>query len=397
MEKQVKLNERKLKIALFIDTFYPMIDGVIQVVDNYAKRLCKTHDVTVFTIKPRKKGFDDSTLPYKVVRCKRIKLPFLDYDMPTPKFDSKFKKAIFNEKFDIVHIHSPFGIGKLGVKYAKKNNVPVVATLHSQYYKDFLKESHSKVIAKLLLKNIIKVFNRCDECWAVNKGISELYKNEYKLKAPVYVQHNATDLINPNFSTKELTCFNNKYNLKSDEIVLLFVGRLTSLKNIFFIADALKILKQKKFNFKMVYVGSGPDEDKLKKTIINYKLTDNVIFAGKICDKNELSKFYNRANLFLFPSAYDTDGLVKYEAACFNTPTLSLKGLYCSSNIKDQVNGYLSENSVEDFANTIIKIFDNKKQYEEVCLNCHKDLYVTWDDAVKLAEKDYFRLIDAKK
>lgn len=396
MEKQVKLNEKKLKIALFIDTFYPMIDGVIQVVDNYAKRLCKTHDVTVFTIKPRKKGFDDSTLPYKVVRCKRIKLPFLDYDMPTPKFDSKFKKAIFNEKFDIVHIHSPFGIGKLGVKYAKKYNVPVVATLHSQYYKDFLKESHSKVIAKLLLKNIIKVFNRCDECWAVNSEVANIYYNEYKINKMPLTRNNGTDMI-PFDNLAKIEELKNNYKIKENQKIFLFVGRLTILKNILFIAESLKILKDKNFNFKMIYVGSGPDEEILKAKIKELGLVEGVILTGKISDRNTLACIYKMSNLFLFPSLYDCSSLVQIEASCQSTPCVFIKGSATSATVTDQVNGYLSENSVEDFANTIIKIFENKKQYEEVCLNCHKDLYVTWDDAVKLAEKDYFRLIDAKK
>lgn len=113
------MNQR-LKVGLFIDTFYPMIDGVVQVVDNYARRLSKDCDVTVFAPTGRKK-FDDSTLPYRVVRCtKKIKLFFLDYDLPLPKSDKKFLNELENSTLDIVHIHSPFSMGGGGSSICEK-------------------------------------------------------------------------------------------------------------------------------------------------------------------------------------------------------------------------------------------------------------------------------------
>ena len=98
--------KERLKIALFIDTYFPMIDGVVMVVDNYAKRLQKYADVTVFCPTVDKNFKDNHS--YKVVRCKSFKPFFLDYVAPLPRLDRKFKKYIKNSHFDIVHIHSPF-------------------------------------------------------------------------------------------------------------------------------------------------------------------------------------------------------------------------------------------------------------------------------------------------
>ena len=129
----------KLTIGLFIDTYYPMIDGVISVVDKYAKRLLKYGDVIVFAPEVPGQKFDDSKLEYKVVRCKSIKMPIVDYSLPLPRFDKNFKKQLKKYDLDIVHIHSPFTIGKMGINYAKKRNIPVVATMHSQFKLDFLR------------------------------------------------------------------------------------------------------------------------------------------------------------------------------------------------------------------------------------------------------------------
>ena len=85
----------KIKIALFIDTYYPMIDGVVNVVDNYARLLNKKADVDVAVFCPvMDKNYKDN-FEYKVVRCKSKKLFFLDYNLPTPNIDKKFKKTCF--------------------------------------------------------------------------------------------------------------------------------------------------------------------------------------------------------------------------------------------------------------------------------------------------------------
>ena len=128
-----------MKVGLFIDTFFPMIDGVVILVDNYARRLSKFCDVVVFAPSIPNSNFDDTTLPYKVIRCKSLSIFTLDYSLPIPKLDKNFIEILENEKLDLVHIHSPFAIGKIGIDYAKKYNIPSISTIHSQFKQDFQK------------------------------------------------------------------------------------------------------------------------------------------------------------------------------------------------------------------------------------------------------------------
>ena len=104
-----------------------MVDGVVQVVDNYARYLSEFCNVTVFVPKGRKEYKDN--FPYKVVRSSIMRVFFLDYDLPLPKLDSKFKKELAKANLDIVHIHSPFTMGKIGLDYAKKTQ----NTLHCDH------------------------------------------------------------------------------------------------------------------------------------------------------------------------------------------------------------------------------------------------------------------------
>ena len=139
--------ENKITIGLFNDSFFPMADGVLMVVDNYARRLSKYANVIVFVPRYLGKDFDDSTLPYKVVRCYSLKVPFLDYSLPMPKLDPKFMKELDKYKLDIVHIHSPFTMGMAGLSYAKKHHIPCVATMHTQFKQDIQRFVHNDTLA----------------------------------------------------------------------------------------------------------------------------------------------------------------------------------------------------------------------------------------------------------
>lgn len=387
----------KITIGLFIDTFFPMIDGVTMVVDNYAKRLTKYANVIVFAPEYLKAQYDDSKFLYKVVRCKSVKMPIIDYSLPMPKIDKEFMHELNNTKLDIVHIHSPFTIGKIGVEYAKKNNVPAIATMHSQYKKDFLRAVKFEPLANLLTKVIIRQYNKCDACWAVNSEIAKIYYEEYKYKKLPKVMGNATDMKLVENMEQAKKLINEKYNISPDEKVFLFVGRINNLKNVFLIANSLKILKEK-YNpkFKMLFVGSGQDEDELKSIIDKNKMNQDIIMCGKISDRELLANIYARADLFLFPSLYDASSIVQIEAASQKTPTLFVEGAATTATITENVNGFISQNNEEDFAEKINEIINNKALYDSVCENVYKDIYINWDSQVSKVFDSYMEIISER-
>ena len=240
-----------------------------------------------------------------MVRCKSLKAPIIDYGLPIPELDEKFKKALSKSNLDIVHIHSPFMVGKSGIKYAKKHNIPVIATMHSQFKQDLKRAVKNDKIATILNNTIIKTFNKCDECWAVNSEVARIFFEDYGYKTMPRVMNNSTDM--EEFQNKEEACerINKLHNIKPEEKVFLFVGRINSLKNIFFLAESLKILKETSdLNYKMLFVGSGQDEEELKKWITKNNMEDRIILCGRVSDRELLASYYARADLFLFPSLY---------------------------------------------------------------------------------------------
>ena len=382
------------KVGLFIDTWYPMVDGVIKVVDNYARRLVKYCDVVVFC--PATHNYsktDDEALPYEVVRCASLPIIGNDYDIPTAVLDPKFDAQLFRSGIDFVHIHSPFSVGLAGALFAKLHRIPAVATLHSQYRQDFEQQTHLtgkiKPAVDLAMSSVMHVFNMCDECWAVNGAIRDLYINDYGLTAPCKVRLNATDHLpvqDPAAAAEEV---NRKFGIPADATVFLFVGRINFIKNIDFTIRSLAIAKKMGLkNFRMLFAGKGQDEDKLAALVQEEGLTEEVVMCG-LTDKPMLEKLYSRAKLFLFPSLYDANSLVQIEAACQGTPTVFLEGARTAATVTPGVNGYISACSEEEYARTIMDILHDEEGYSRISAQAKATLYHNWDDVVREVYSDY--------
>ena len=114
-------------------------------------------------------------------------------------------------------------------------------------------------------------------------------------------------------------------------------------------------------------------------------------------ERELIKALYLRAKLFLFPSMYDASSLVQIEAASQSTPTIFLKGSATSATVTDNVNGFLSENSIEAFADKITEILNNNELYNKVSEGAFRDLYVTWDDCVREIQEKYKSAINNKK
>ena len=387
-----------MKVGLFIDTFYPMVDGVVKVVDNYASRLAKKCEVVVFC--PAVKDYDESLdkqLPYEVVRCHSLPMGNLDYSLPLGSADPAFEIALVKSSLDLVHIHSPFTVGFAGALYAHTHGLPLIGTLHSQYRQDFEKSLKLEPALNAAMSAVMMVFNSCDRCWAVNASIKDLYVNEYGLTSPCSVMLNATDHTPVADEAAAANRVNSRYGIAPGETVLLFVGRINFLKNIDFIVRSLKILKDRGLHFKMIFAGQGQDYQKLVDLTESLGLSGDVVMTGLVNGREDLQDLYSRAKLFLFPSLYDANSLVQIEAACQGTPTVFLKGARTAATVTDGVNALVCEPTEEDFASRIEEVLKNESLYRQLSAAAREQLYLDWDTVVDRVYGEYLAAVEAKK
>ncbi len=384
----------ELIIGQFNDSYEPVMDGVANVTKNYAywldKKGCKSYVVT-----PSVPGYQDSNSP-EVIRYFSVPLPYRKpYRFGIPQFDYSFKHDLKNIPFDLVHCHSPFSSGQLGLKLAKKRDIPIVATFHSKFYDDFKDAVKLDSIAKILTTIIVEFYNKVDSVWTVNQSTAATLK-EYGYKGNIEIVYNGADF---EFlqNEKELTKKAKDYlKVDDDELVFLFVGQHIWQKNLKMLMEALRILKNKEINYKMFFVGEGIAKKELEKMVDEYNLQESVKFLGVITDRSLLQLCFLRANLFLFPSLYDTSGIVVREAAAVKTPSLVIADSNAAEGIEDNVNGFISKNNEEAFAQRIIEIIADKEKLKSAGERAQKTIYKSWEDIVDEVKLRYIELIKSK-
>ena len=175
---------------------------------------------------------------------------------------------------------------------------------------------------------------------------------------------------------------------------MIFVGRMIWYKNVKLILDACRMLKNAGKDYRLLMVGMGPDEGAMKKYTRKISLEDKVIFTGQIIDRHELQTYYSAADLLVFPSLFDTNGLVVREAAASATPALLVEGSCAAEGISDGETGFLCDESAHSIYRKIEDIIGNKSLLDRVGIKAQNDIYISWEDAVKMAYERYQVVID---
>lgn len=385
--------KENLKVLEVLDAYYPKFDGPCLVVTSYANSFLK-QGVDVKVAVPRFPKYEDKQ-NFQVFRTKSI--PSSEgYRCALPKIDGKLKKFLKENKFDIIHIHSPFTMCKFFAKYGKKHNIPTIFSFHTKFKEDFERMLKLKSLQKFMMHYIMKNINNVDYVWSVSDGAADCLR-DYGYKKDIKVIRNGTDLVYPENSQSLIDEVNEKYSLCKDELVFLSVGRIVENKKLQLALNALKIVAEKGFDFKYLIVGAGSYEKELQSLTKKLGLEDKVIFTGKIMDRTLLSAHYLRANLFIFPSTFDTASLAPIEAAAMKLPTLMNRDCSTAEIINENVNGYLTEESVEGWADKIIDIIQNKDKLEEMKEVTYKEVYRTWDSVAEEVLENYNEILKSRR
>ena len=370
-------------IGIFNDNFPPVLDGVGITAQNYAYWLTETgHDVSVIT--PYAPNMHDviASAPYPIHRYISIPIPFrYPYRYGLPYLDASFMRKWKEMNFDIVHAHCPFKTGTLASRISKSQQIPLVATFHSKYRQDFEHNVPCKPIVDWMVKRIINFYEQADEVWIPLPAVEETLR-EYGYKGHVEVVENGNDFY---ASKSQIAIIREsmraELGIMPDETMLLFVGQHTWEKNIRFILESLSLMKDKPFHFFMV--GTGYAVHAIRSLIRQLGLSDRVTLLGNIHDRDRLKRIYAAADLFLFPSLYDTCGLVVREAAAMHTPSILLRESTAATAITDGVNGFLTHNDPADFVQQIMYLMNRPDEIKSVGEKASKTISRSWESVIE--------------
>lgn len=382
-----------LNIGLFNESFPPVMDGVAVCVQNYAYWMQKkVGGVSVIT--PNVPGADYRQYDYEVLDYFSVPVPFRQpYVTGIAEVDPAFITKIARRRFKIVHAHSPFAAGLAAVKVAKRLNIPLVATFHSKYRDDFSQTIPSKALVEQIIKRIVGFYERADEVWVPQASVKDVIK-DYGFKGNVEVVPNGSDLV-ADYSDAYFVEARTQLGIKPEDFVCLFVGQHVWQKNVRLTIEALE--KVKDTPFKMFFVGNGYAAEEMKAMVREKGLDRQVTFVGTVTDREIIKRYYAAADLFLFPSLYDTDGLVVKEAAALHTPSVMVDSATAASVIVDNENGFLISNDVEVYANRLRELIHDPERVHRVGLQASRSLVRSWEDVAGEVLERYNRLIAKTK
>lgn len=384
-----------MKILEVLDSFYPSIDGPVNCIVNIAKTLNEKGLAKVDILVPKYKkivnidGID-------IFRCKSIKGPE-GYYVGLPQFDRNVKNLIKWGGYDLIHVHSPFTIGRYVIYKSKKYNIPTLLTMHTKYKSDFERKLRTKTLQNFMMKYIMQGVNKADYVSSVSLGASQTVKDYGYKGNNVFIVRNGTDLKPIQVSQDLLEEIKLKHNLQN-KFVFLFVGRIVKNKNIQFSLEVLKNLKEiGEKNFKFLIVGNGDYLNSLKELVKKYNLVKEVEFLGRISDREYLSAIYKSANLFLFPSEFDTCGIVAIEAAAMGIASAMIENTCASEVINNKENGLSLKFDAKIWAEELKNLINNKPLLQKMQKNALKTVYKSWE-VVSLEYLDlYKKLVNESK
>lgn len=379
-------------VGLFNESFPPVMDGVAVCVQNYAYWLQqKVGGVSVIT--PNKIGANYGQYPYEVLDYLSVPVPFRHpYVTGIAQIDPLFRAKLSRREFKIVHAHSPFSSGLMAAQVAKSQNIPLVATFHSKFKDDFKKVVPSDMLVDQAIKIVMEFFDRADEVWVPQASVEEVI-HEYGYKGHVEVVDNGSDLV-ADYPDSYFEDSRRVLGISPDEFVFLFVGQHIWQKNTRFIIEGLERIKD--LPFRMFFVGTGYAAEEMKQLVHDKGLDDKVTFTGMLTEREQITRYYAAADLFLFPSLYDNAPLVVREAAALHTPAVMVEGSTAATILRDGENGFLVKDSLDDFETRLRSLYADRPMVRRVGVAASHSIVRSWEDVVGEVLDRYNHIIARK-
>jgi len=346
-----------MNILFISDVFFPRVNGVSTSINTFATELrVLGHQVTL--IAPS--YTDEDKQEEWIVRVPSHKIYF-DPEDRLMNF-GKLKALlpwIRDKHFDVIHIHTPFTAHYVGIHFGKKLDIPVVETYHT-FFEDYL-HHYLPFIPQFISRKLARTISR-RQCNAVDgivspsKPMLDVLK-QYGIKTPAEVV--ATGLDDSSFANVDGEHFRMSHDIPLTQPMLLFVGRVAHEKNIGFLLEMHLELIKNHPDALLVITGEGPAEESIKQSIEKLGISNKVRMIGYLDRGHELIACYKAADIFVFASKSETQGLVLLEAMAQGTAVVAIAELGTKSILIEGEGVLIAKDDINDFADKVSALLSN--------------------------------------
>jgi len=355
-----------MRIAIFTDTYFPQVNGVSKYLEEMQKYM-DNYDIDYQLFVPQKPiGMEMNNI------TSFYGMPFLLYPELKISWPSRNRIKSTLDKFnpDVIYLPTPLSIGMAGLKYAKRNGIPIVSTYHTnfpQYLRYYHLDSLQKAVWKYLRWfHSFSQINFCPSMETIeqlqNHGINNLDLSNNGIDCAVF---------SPEIRSEELR----KLFAPEGEVLLLYVGRVAPEKDLDVLIRSIGLLNNAQVAFKLLVVGDGPALKALQEQDIA-----NVIFTGYKSGR-ELQEIYASSDIFVFPSRTETFGNVILEAMASGLPVVAAYAGGVKESLIDMSNGLaFTPGDEKEMADCILRLVVDSKLRKILADNARSfALARTWD------------------
>ena len=351
-----------MRIAVFSDSYKPYVSGVVNSLDTFGRELRKMgHQWYIFA--PGYPGYvDDEPGVFRFLSIAAPTNP--DYRLAIP-LSLAVCRRLRELQIDVVHTHSPFLMGGLGARAARRLKLPLVFTYHTLYEEYVHYSPVARGLARRLMRTISKHYcDKCDTVIVPTQAIRELL-GRYGVQTEVVVNPTGIDL--SRYENLDRSLLRVEFGIPANHRVLLSVGRLGKEKNVHFLIRAFSRIADEDDKVTLVMVGGGPERADLEALARSLGLERRVIVAGSK-QPSDMPTIYAGADVFIFASTTDTQGMVITEAMAAGLPVVAVKA-YGSGNVVDHgINGLLTPVDEAEFAAAVMAVLRDASLFSRLAL-----------------------------
>jgi len=343
-----------MKILFLSDVYFPRINGVSTSIQTFRHNLHLLGH-TVHLIAPDYQSV--SADERDIVRIPSSTIPF-DPEDRLMSFRAVMKQVerLRAENYDLIHVQTPFVAHYLGTRLARELGIPCVETYHT-FFEEYLYH-YIPLVPKPVMRCLAQRFSRHqgNSLHGMIVPTQPMQKVLCDYGIVTRSEVISTGIEAASFAPGDRAWFRDKYHIAPDRPMLLFVGRVAHEKNIGFLLKMLVQVRQVIPEILLLITGEGPAQNSLVQASIELGLRDNVQFIGYLDRETELNSCYCAADIFVFSSRTETQGLVLLEAMAQGTAVVSTAELGTLEVLREGEGVWIAAEDETEFAAKVIQL-----------------------------------------
>lgn len=341
-----------MRVAMFTESYLPRISGVVHSVTSFVTGLrAQGHQVTI--VAPQLSGYRDADP--EIVRFPSVRTRQADFPIGIPYAPTAWRQLLRMD-LDLVHTHAPFTMGVAAARLARRRGLPLVFTHHT-LYDEYV---HYAPGPAWLLRSLVRAYtvryaNRCDCVIAPSRAL------EARLRAQGVrgrIEVLSTAALDPELiASLDPSWVRPAFNLPLARPLLVTASRLAREKSVDLVLHAFARVVRT-HDAVLLVVGGGPEEAALHRLADDLHLGARVVFAGMQSHRRTL-ECLAAADVFVFGSQTETQGLVVVEAMAAGTAVVAVNAGGIADAVRDGDTGVLVPPEPDPLAESVVHLLDN--------------------------------------